>query len=244
MPCTHGAARDGTGLNLQLVDGLNVGTAAGSSRCDTNGGCVVRRSVIVGLLLAIACSGASETDVRTRSGPTQFAGRYAYFLMYDAWVSSIDAEFGGDGGTSTSDPLPITALDLYVRDAPWSCSDLADRPQSPGDVAEVIWSLNRPKPRVFAVGDYALPGNSSDGGDWSSASYSDLRPDCLAQLSVVTSGSVTLSGLSESEAQGFMSGSLFDGTHIDGEFVATRCPAVFPDYSDGGIPEPLPLCGG
>ena len=78
---------------------------------------------------------------------------------------------------------------------------------------------------------------------WSSGTYSNWRPECLAQWTPVTGGRVDLSQLTETEARGFMSAALYDGTLIEGEFVAHRCPAVFPDFSDGGIPEPFPRCG-
>jgi hypothetical protein len=209
----------------------------------------MRRIVIASLLLALGCGeGApSATDVRTRSGPTQFAGKYAVFFEYDAWVSSISVTLDGDAGTGggLDDAVPITAFDLYLMDAPWSCSSLDGGPQPARDVAEVIWSISRPKPRPISAGEYPFGGTALATADWSNGEYLDWRPECLAQSTTITGGSVTLSKVTETEAQGSMSASLYDGTLIEGDFVATRCPAVFPAWPepDGGIPEPLPPCG-
>jgi len=206
----------------------------------------MRRIVSAILLLALACGegGQIATDVRTRSGPTQFAGKYAVFLQYDAWVSSISATLDGDGGTGPGlDPaVPITAFDLYVMDAPWSCSAPQGGPQGVRDVAEVVWSIDRPKPRSVGAGEYPFGADLAT-DESSLGNYYDWRPECLAQWTTVTGGSVTLSQVTETEAHGFLSASLLDGTVIQGDFVATRCPAVWPDLSDAGIPEPFPRCG-
>ncbi len=202
----------------------------------------MRRIVIAGLLLGVACGGGMETDVRTRSGPTQFAGKNAVFFMYDAWVTGIAVDLA-DGGVNTSGPLAITALELYVQDAPWSCW-LSDAGSPPADVAQVIFDMYRPKPAPFSTGDYALGGTARpDGGDWSIGIYLDWHPECLAQDSHLTGGKVTLSSLTEEEAQGWMFVSLDDGTQLEGDFVARRCPAMFTPPPDGGYPAPLPRCG-
>jgi len=208
-------------------------------------GYVMRQIVIPVLMLVatIGCGGGSETDVRTRSGPTQFTGKYAVYFQYDAWVSSISASFDDPDGGSSSQDFPITSFELYVMDAPWDCSGVDGGPQPVRDVAELIWSINRPKPRSLTTGVYPFGGAGLATTDWSGGTYFDWRPECLAQWTPVTGGSVTLSRLTEAEAQGFVSASLYDGTRIDGEFAATRCPAVFPTWPDGGIPESLPRCG-
>ncbi len=139
--------------------------------------------------------------------------------------------------------MPITAFDLYVMDTPWSCSSLDGGPQPARDVAEIIWSISRPKPRPISAGEYPFGGTALATADWSNGNYVDSRPECLAQWTPITGGSVTLTQVSETEAQGAMSAALYDGTMIEGDFVATRCPAVFPAWPDGGVPEPLPHCG-
>lgn len=235
------------------MDAANSGPPRSApGRHGTNGGHGMRRIVIASLLLALGCGEGdpTATDVRTRSGPTQFAGKYAVFFQYDAWVSSISATLDGDGGTTgdtgggLDEAMPITAFDLYVMDAPWSCSSLDGGPQPARDVAEVIWSISRPKPRPITAGEYPFGGTDLATADSSNGNYLDSRPECLAQWTAVTGGSVTLSRVSETEARGAMSALLHDGTLIEGDFVATRCPAVFPAWPDGGVPEPFPRCEG
>ena len=200
----------------------------------------MRRIYIAGLLLGVACGGGIETDVRTRSGPTQFGGKHAVFFMYDAWVSSIAGDFS-DAGFSSSGPVAITEFDLYIQDAPWTCWE-PDAGPGPTDVAEAIWQMSRPKPAPFTGGDYAL-GGSPELGDSASAMYLDRRPGCLAQVAYTTGGKLNLSGLTQDEAVGSISVSLDDGTQLQGEFVARHCPMVFTPPPDGGFLDPLPHCG-
>lgn len=202
----------------------------------------MRRTVIAGLLIGAACGSATETGVRTRSGPTSFEGKYATFLMYDAIVDEIGANLE-DGGTMLRGPIGVTAFDLDIQDAPWSCWE-PDAGPPPKDVARVIWSMSRLKPTAFPTGDYAVgaaPG--LDPIEWSAGIYLDWRPDCLAQQSALTGGKLSVSSLTGEEAQGWISVTLEDGTLLEGEFIARRCPAVFSPPPDGGYVV-LPRCGG
>ena len=201
----------------------------------------MRRIVIAGLLIGAACGSATETDVRTRTGPTQFAGKHALFWLMDVTLSEIGADLA-DGGTTTAGPMPASELVLSIQDVPMGCGGLdADAGQS--TVATLEFDVTRIRPGAITTGDYPLsPISGSASSDRTSAAYHELRGVCVAPFGV-TDGRMTLSRLTDQEAQGLLSVVLDDGTEIDGEFIAGRCTNLL-GYSPGDpVPVPTPLCG-
>jgi hypothetical protein len=202
----------------------------------------MRRTVIpILVLVGLACGSEGGTEVQTTSGPTHFAGSHAVFFIHDAWVGALDGEFDEDGGTSSADLRPVTLFRLVVSDAPWACW-LPDAGLAPTNRAELSWSLTRPKPAPIAPGEYPLGGTEPGVSDWSDGQYLDTHPGCIAASSNLIEGKLNLSSPTAEEARGFVTGSLPDGTRLEGEFEARHCPPppAFDPAADAGVIQLVP----
>ena len=101
----------------------------------------------------------------------------------------------------------------------------------------------RIRPGAITTGDYPLsPPSGSASTDLSFAAYHEFRNGCVAPFQV-TDGRMTLSRLTDQEAQGLLSAVLDDGTEIDAEFIAARCTNPFGYSPDDPVPVPTPVCG-
>ena len=167
----------------------------------------MRRRVTTALVLgAVACGGATDTDVRTRSGPTRFAGTSAW-VFSGPWSGVADP---ADAGQS------INLFELLISDVPVPCSASGGNPPM---FAAVNVSIYTQAP------DQVVPGTHVFDGQvdflwfyylWQGQPESPVIP--------VSSGRLELRRLDESGAEGSVDLILTDDTHLEGRFSAERCP--------------------
>jgi hypothetical protein len=197
----------------------------------------MRRIVSAGLVLVLGCGGSMETDVRTQKGPTHFAGSSARFSLYDVWV------VGTGGFESATGPFNQFALD--VLDFPASCPTESTEALTGRHARLSLWIM-AVKTEPIAPRRYAL-GSALDGGlPQAGAEYSQFEASCFGPALPGVSGAIDLSRMDDTSAEGSVEVTLYDGTTLQGDFVATRCPLP-PGISplpDGGydIPPPRPWC--
>jgi hypothetical protein len=168
----------------------------------------MRRIVISVLALvgSLACGGdgEKETDVRTRSGPTQFNG--------------VSAQFRRTHGSSPG--VSFQELAVGVFDIPPWCYP-ADGGAGPPAVSTLVIEIVRQG--VDPVGTGTWPASPPGTGlfDGAIVTYQRIaagQPDVFLKVS---SGSVTVSRADDTAAEGEVDLTLEDGTHLDGRFSAT-----------------------
>ena len=166
----------------------------------------MRRIVISGLLLALACGGGVETDVRTRSGPTQFSGVSAQFQHHQA---SLEGQ-----------PVQILSLGLY--EIPLWCS-ATDAGTPPNSVTALVLEVIRFGANPVGPGTYELSRPTGEPKEAATGVYYRvITLDPSVALDVV-SGTLSVSRADSAAAEGRVDLVLEDGTRIEGEFSAIDC---------------------
>ena len=163
-----------------------------------------RLACLWGVLLAASACGGGRTDVRTRSGPTVFAGTTSYFALRTVTVE-------GPGG----EPMNAKVFILEILESPDGCGPRPGVSPYPGAVLSV-W-LYAPEGDSIRPGTFQITRSTSGSGGW--AGYSKF-PMVLSAVS----GEFELGRLAAEAAQGTVDVTLQDGTRLDGEFSAAPCP--------------------
>lgn len=178
------------------------------------------------LVAGIACGGATETDVRTRHGPTVFDGMYAMFWLGDTSTGGTGPN-PADGGTIEFPQADTSTMTLYVQDTNVGCGEV--KPDTvPANISSLYVNVSRLGHGTLREGSYPLIGVAGeDVWEMPTVYYIELRGDCLGGVEV-TEGHLSLSRVGSADAEGTLSIVLRDGTRIDGPFRAERCPTVWP----------------
>ena len=178
--------------------------------------------------------------MRTRNGPGNFEGKFAVFRLSEVSISGIGADL--DGGSTSTGLLAATSFRLDIGDFPPWCGQ-TDAGTLPDRIRSLTVEVNRLHPRTVTTGDYAFGVNAGDPTEWPHGWFAESRATCYGPASYITTGKFSLARLTDSEAQGDLSVTLTDGTVLEGEFLASKCPPL-PGFSPDldSYPAPLPPC--